>query len=80
MSSESFSNFVEKNGAFLLTITSVFSGCISGLFVYILKSRCRTINCCWGGFTCARDVIPSAELNTITMSSSPPSVSSADVI
>ena len=76
----STSEFIQTNATFILTFFGLISGCVSGLFVYILKSRCRTVNCCWGGVTCAREVIPSAELNTITTSSSPPSVSSADVI
>lgn len=33
------------------------SGAISGILLVIWKSRCKTINCCWGGIQCDRDVI-----------------------
>ena len=79
--SETFSGFVEKNGAFILTFAGVITGCISGLFVYVLKSRCTNIQCCWGGFNCTREVVPPAQFATITSSSPAPStVSSADII
>ena len=78
MSAESFSLFVEKNGAFLLTMSTVFTGCISGMLVYVLKSRCTTIKLCWGCFNCEREVIPSNQLNITT--SPTPSISSADIV
>lgn len=78
MSSESFSSFVRENSAFLLTISTVFTGCISGMLVYMLKSRCTNITCCWGGFNCEREVIPANRLDIV--SSPAPSVSSADIV
>lgn len=48
-------DFVEKNGAWLLTVIGVFATCIGTVFAYLLKSRCKTIKCC--GVACDRDVV-----------------------
>lgn len=48
-------DFVERNGAWLLSVFGVASACLSGLLVYFLKSRCSHIKCC--GFECTRDVL-----------------------
>lgn len=48
-------DFVERNGAWLLSILGVIMTCVSGITVYMLKSRCRTIKCC--GCECERDVL-----------------------
>ena len=59
--SETWSNdgydpdFVERNGAWLLSVLGIFSACVSGMLVYFLKSRCVHIKCC--GFECTRDVL-----------------------
>ena len=39
-------DFVERNGAFLLTVLGVWVTCFGGLLTYFLKSRCTTIKCC----------------------------------
>lgn len=54
-------DFVERNGAFILSMLGIVMTCISGGMVYMLKSRCRTIRCC--GVECERDVL---DLNTVT--------------
>jgi hypothetical protein len=33
------------------------SGGLGALLMIVWKSRCRTINCCWGGAKCDRDVL-----------------------
>jgi hypothetical protein len=48
-------DFVERNGAFLLSLVGMVGACISGLLAYFLRSRCRTIKCC--GCECERDVL-----------------------
>jgi hypothetical protein len=54
-------DFIERNGAWVLTIVGMFITCLSGVLVYFLKSRCTTIKCC--GFECQRDVL---DLTTVT--------------
>mgnify|MGYP001366960237 CR=1 FL=1 len=48
-------DFVERNGAFLLTIAGVMVGCFGGLLSYFLKSRCSKIKCC--GLSLDREVV-----------------------
>ena len=38
-------------GATALVISS-----IGGLLLIVFKSRCKTINCCWGMWSCDREV------------------------
>tara|TARA_B100001778_G_scaffold331430_1_gene335817 strand:- start:580 stop:858 length:279 start_codon:yes stop_codon:yes gene_type:complete len=40
-------DFVEKNGAWLLTVFGLVTGCFGTLLTYMLKSRCSKIKC-WG--------------------------------
>ena len=37
------------------------SGAISGILMVLWKSRCRSINCCWGGVRCDRNVLQEEE-------------------
>ena len=48
-------DFIEKNGAWLLTIIGVFAACLGTVLTYFLKSRCKKISCC--GVSCDRDVV-----------------------
>ena len=48
-------DFIERNGAWLLTVLGIVSACVSATLVYFLKSRCRSIKCC--GMECERDVL-----------------------
>ncbi len=32
-------------------------GALSGVLMVVWKSRCKTINCCWGGARCDREVL-----------------------
>ena len=48
-------DFIERNGAWLLTVIGMFAACAGGVFTYFLKSRCRNIKC-WG-LECQRDVL-----------------------
>jgi len=48
-------DFIEKNGAWLLTVIGVFSACVGTVFTYFLKSRCKKISCC--GVACDREVV-----------------------
>jgi len=48
-------DFIERNGTWLLTIVATVGTCVSGLLVYVLKSRCTYIRGC--GCECRRDVV-----------------------
>ena len=48
-------DFIEKHGAWVLTIVGIATGCFSALLVYFLKSRCKKISCL--GLSCDRDVL-----------------------
>ena len=48
-------DFVERNGAWLLSVVGIMGTCVSAVLVYFLKSRCSTIRCC--GMECQRDVL-----------------------
>ena len=59
-------DFVERNGAWLLSVLGVVSACVGGVLTYFLKSRCSRIRCC--GVECERDVldlerIPASQLH-----------------
>ena len=38
-------DFIERNGTWLLTMVTAVGACVSGLLVYMLKSRCTHIKC-----------------------------------
>ena len=48
-------DFIERNGAWLLSLVGIIVTCFSGLLAYFLKSRCQTIKFC--GCECERDVL-----------------------
>ena len=48
-------DFLERNGALLLTVIAGFSGCVGMVLTYFLKSRCKQISC-WG-VECIREPI-----------------------
>ena len=48
-------DFVERNGAWLLSVLGVLTACVSGILAYFLKSRCSHIKCC--GVEITRDVL-----------------------
>ncbi len=48
-------DFIERNGAWLLSLVGILVTCFSGLLAYFLKSRCETIKCC--GMECQRAVL-----------------------
>ena len=53
------------NGSFLLSAMGITFGFISGIFVYCLKSRCSSVECCC--IKCIRTPIPVEQLNSITL-------------
>lgn len=60
-------DFVERNGAWILSVLGIFGAAVSAMLVYMLKSRCSYIKCC--GVECERDVLnletrPNVELNS----------------
>lgn len=61
-------DFIERNGAWLITVIGLVMTCISGVLVYFLKSRCRSIKCC--GMECERDVIDLERVRRSTLESS----------
>ena len=48
-------DFLEKHSTFVLTITASLSATLGVVLSYILKSRCKRIQCC--GLTCDREPI-----------------------
>lgn len=52
-------DFIERNGAFLLTIIASASASFALTLNYFLKSRCRNLKC--GCITCDRDVLEITE-------------------
>lgn len=36
--------------------TALIVSSVGGLLLIIFKSRCRTISCCWGMWSCVREV------------------------
>ena len=57
------------NGSFIVVICGVLGGCGAGILTFLLKSRCRTIECCC--IKCERDVIPPNNLNAIEVTARP---------
>ena len=51
---------------FILALVGIIGGGSVYCLTFILKSRCRVINCCC--LSCERDVIPPADLNNIQIS------------
>ena len=49
-------DWVERNGAWSLSLVGILVSCFSGLLVYALKSRCTRIKVC-GCTECERDVL-----------------------
>ena len=53
---------------FILALVGIIGGgCMYGL-TFMLKSRCRVIECCC--VRCERDTIPPADLNNVSISTS----------
>lgn len=48
-------DFIERNGTFILSCVAAMAGCVSGVLVYFLKSRCTLIRGC--GLECQRSVL-----------------------
>ena len=48
-------DFIERNGAWLLTVIGAAAGCMGTVLTYLLRSRCSKISC-WGA-ECVRDVV-----------------------
>ena len=46
-------DFIEKNGAWLLTVIGLLTGCVGATLTYFLKSRCKRIKVC--GLSCDRE-------------------------
>ena len=69
------------NSTFVLSAMAVLSAGMSGVFLFILKSRCTTIKCCC--ITCTRVPLTGDDLTNINMetgtspSVSPPSLRTA---
>jgi len=61
-------DWLERNGAFLITVLGILGGSCSAMMVYFLKSRCSSINLCWGGVSCVREPLP---IDMIEVSASP---------
>ena len=57
-------DFLERNGAFILSLVGLITACIAGIFAYFLKSRCRTISCF--GINCERQPLTGKEIATVS--------------
>ena len=53
-------DFIQKNGAFLLTVIASISAAMGVCFSYFLKSRCTRLQ--FGCLSCDRDVLPPADV------------------
>ena len=62
---ESFTKFIEVDGTWVLSFTAVLSACISGTFVYFLRSRCTTIRC--GCIECIRQPLSEENLESANL-------------
>ena len=58
-----FHLMVAENGSFLLTTFGLIGGCLSGLSIYFLNSRCSHIKLCCGLIDCVRQPIPISEID-----------------
>ena len=58
-------DFLEKNGAWLLTVIGLGTACVGTLLTYFLKSRCRHLECC--GVKMERDVIEIQDPKSISV-------------
>ena len=58
-------DFVERNGAFILSMIGLCGAAASAMLVYMLKSRCRYIKCC--GVECERDVLNLERSHNLTL-------------
>ena len=55
---------------------SLFLGGLGGLLLIIFKSRCSTITCCWGLYSCVREV-PDADSDEDTHKTPKPALPSS---
>ena len=55
---------------------SLFLGGLGGLLLIIFKSRCSTITCCWGLYSCVREV-PDADSDEDTPKTPKPALPSS---
>ena len=61
-------DFLEKHGAWLLTIIGIATGCFGTLLVYFLKSRCKKLRL--GCIECDRGVLALDPADTGVISTS----------
>ena len=57
-------DFLQRNGAFVLSLVGLISACIAGVLAYFLKSRCKTISCL--GMKCDRTPLKADEIGTVS--------------
>ena len=56
-------DFIQRNGAFLLTMAGIMSTCGGAVIWYLLRSRCTEIKCC--GCSIKRDPLDAAEFGDV---------------
>lgn len=56
-------DFLEKHGAWVLTVVGLGAACIGTVLTYFLKSRCSHIECC--GLKLDREVVSVKEMKSI---------------
>jgi hypothetical protein len=67
-----FSEFIERNGAFLLSFFGLLGGGVSYILIFCLKSRCSEISCC--GCKLIRTPLPVEQLNQVNLDLNQPNV------
>jgi hypothetical protein len=55
-------NEIVFNGTFWLSLAGIIAGVLAAVFSIINKSKCKTVNCCGGLFSCIRDTEAETEL------------------
>ena len=71
-------DFIERNGAWLITVIGMFTGCFGGVLTYFLKSRCHRIKCLC--VECDRSVVEVEVTDeNIQTTSEKPDASASDV-
>lgn len=58
---------------FWLSLAGIIAGIISGTLIYINKSKCTTVNCCFGLLIFTRDTKTEAELHEFNVLHNVPS-------
>ena len=62
-------DFLQRNGAWVLSVLGICGTCGAATLAYFLKSRCTRISCL--GFSCERDPLPADQVLSRSRSDAP---------